>query len=837
MEQEWILCDLHTHSQYSKINKNGDKDKVREMSAAEFVNILHAKGIKLFSITDHNYFSKSYYDEIENYIRDAKLNMKVIAGVELDTYVTISNQKKDFIHICFYFQDTENRKNLENTINSLYIDEDGKELNPTFPEILEKLYDLNTKFIVIPHGDKDKRGIFNIVLKNNFSEKPEFYKYAMYKIYNAFDVRPNFYEKSIKHWAANFYKYSKSFNEYITDLTDEEIKLLESNLVSKIKNEGFILNEKEQEIFDYIMNYGSYFAYFSFSDWHNNSEYSPEVNNFIFGSLDYAFESFEMATLDPESRVQQSQDKFIEIPTTMLKEVKFKITGKEKRAVFSPGLNAIVGKRGSGKSLLLAVIKNLVDKDSDKGALKLYKKLKISDISAIDRGGISISLGGLNSVEFLTQNNINDIFENPEKAEAEISKNFKTISSLDKTKLYEIINIAKQIKPYNVNYKNVTNNLLSLKKLDTYSFRKYDFTYNNEIIKQFDNAIKSLKSAKISIEALHINGDEIQIEIDKIDGLKNNYGKLLELYNSLILSSNSKIDELNKMKTSNQTVNSTNRKAISDAKMILLNNLEIKLLLEKLNVAIDEFNIENPPVEVKRKGKYLFVTYYEIPDDINDKILEQLTKAINRSSTFKDIRKYVINSSDKRLNKSASSLAYYLENYINGDNFKCKNAFFEIQNTTVDYEKEIKNIKDLTKYVETKDLLDLTGASLGTKSVAYLDMLFDLEGNILVLDQPEDNIDNDYISNYLVPNIKKKKKIKQLIFVTHNPSVAVYGDAFNYIFVDNDKEISYTNYFIEKVDDKEKLIKILEGGKESFSNRNKKFGNILGAEEYGNSEE
>ena len=42
---------------------------------------------------------------------------------------------------------------------------------------------------------KDKRGIFNIVLKNNFSEKPEFYKYAMYKIYNAFDVKPNFYEK------------------------------------------------------------------------------------------------------------------------------------------------------------------------------------------------------------------------------------------------------------------------------------------------------------------------------------------------------------------------------------------------------------------------------------------------------------------------------------------------------------------------------------------------------------------------------------------------------------------------------------------------------------------
>lgn len=125
----------------------------------------------------------------------------------------------------------------------------------------------------------------------------------------------------------------------------------------------------------------------------------------------------------------------------------------------------------------------------------------------------------------------------------------------------------------------------------------------------------------------------------------------------------------------------------------MLNNLEIKLLLEKLNVAINEFNIENPPVEVKRKGKYLFVTYYEIPDDINDKILEQLTKAINRSSTFDDIRKYVINSSDKRLNKSASSLAFYLENYINGDNFKCKNAFLKFRILLLIMKRKSKTLK------------------------------------------------------------------------------------------------------------------------------------------------
>ena len=177
--------------------------------------------------------------------------------------------------------------------------------------------------------------------------------------------------------------------------------------------------------------------------------------------------------------------------------------------------------------------------------------------------------------------------------------------------------------------------------------------------------------------------------------------------------------------------------------------------------------------------------------------------------------------------------AHYLDEYISGDSLKEKHSFYEIANLDIEYETVIKTVNNLNYQVDKGNLINLTEASLGMKSVAYLDMLFNLDNNILVLDQPEDNIDNDYISNYLVPNIKDKKKHMQLIFVTHNPSVAVYGDAFNYIYVENDREISYKNYYIENVEDKEELMKILEGGKDSFSNRNKKFGNVLGAEEYG----
>ena len=52
------------------------------------------------------------------------------------------------------------------------------------------------------------------------------------------------------------------------------------------------------------------------------------------------------------------------------------------------------------------------------------------------------------------------------------------------------------------------------------------------------------------------------------------------------------------------------------------------------------------------------------------------------------------------------------------------------------------------------------------------------------------------------------------------------------VFVKADREKNKENK--QNKEDKENLINILEGGRSSFSNRNKKFGNILGDEEYEN---
>lgn len=837
MKQEWLLLDMHLHSEYSKINKPSESKRVKSMTPKEYVEILLDKKVKVFSITDHNYFSKSYYDEIEKYIKENDINMKLINGVELDVYVKLSDQTEDFIHVCMYFDDNVDRNMLESTINNLYKDDKGNEKRPYFNEILESLYDLKTKIIIIPHGDKE-RGMFKngLIDHLNIRDVPEFYKYAMYKIFNAFDVRLNFLDKSSEFWASSFCENTKRFNKLIEGKSPEKINEIKDHITLKIKNKEYVLSEEENAIYDYILKYGSYFAYFIFSDWHNAEEYNPQINNFIFGSMDTVFESFEMATLDPVSRIITSKDTEIQIPATILSKVNFSINEHKKQVLLSPGLNAIVGKRGSGKSLLLSVIRNLVDKEDPEGALIKYKKLKIDNISGKNRGGIDISPGGLSSVAFLTQDEIKEIFENPEKAQKTISSYFINIKDIDMSKIHDIIDVGSKIIPINKNYKNLTSNILALKKFNDYNYNIFKELNDTNIRVNFNNLIKELKITIANIKSLNLNADKVERELNNLYELQQYYLKIVGLYNKIIETTNEKINSINSKRTNNQI---TQRQNMTDIKNIMdeiNNNFEIQLNFEKLKVLLDNFSIENPPIEIFKKGKYLFVTYYEIPENIKDILIEKLTDSISRGNSIQDIKEYMLNNNNKKLKVSATSLVSELQKYINSNNvFQAKKEFYEIKNSSIDYKSILKTMKDLNEQVKQNNLVNLTEASPGMKSVAYLDMLFDLDETILILDQPEDNIDNDYISNYLVPNIKDKKKIKQLIFVTHNPSVAVYGDAFNYVFAENNEEITYKNFIIEKKEDKEKLIKILEGGRASFSNRNKKFGNVLGEEEYENS--
>ncbi len=105
-------------------------------------------------------------------------------------------------------------------------------------------------------------------------------------------------------------------------------------------------------------------------------------------------------------------------------------------------------------------------------------------------------------------------------------------------------------------------------------------------------------------------------------------------------------------------------------------------------------------------------------------------------------------------------------------------------------------------------------------------LLVDMEDIPLVIDQPEENLDNQTIYRILVKCIKKAKERRQVIMVTHNPNLAVVCDAEQIIFASCDKQESRFDYesgAIEEPSIKGRVVQILEGTEPAFKNRQSKY--------------
>lgn len=96
----------------------------------------------------------------------------------------------------------------------------------------------------------------------------------------------------------------------------------------------------------------------------------------------------------------------------------------------------------------------------------------------------------------------------------------------------------------------------------------------------------------------------------------------------------------------------------------------------------------------------------------------------------------------------------------------------------------------------------------------------------LIIDQPEDNLDNQSVYNRLVPCIIESKKNRQVIIVTHNPNIAVACDAEQIVYCEIDKsktEISYASGSIENLPIRKRVIDVLEGTEPAFDLRKSKY--------------
>ncbi|OQY08460.1 MAG: hypothetical protein B6I28_04730 [Fusobacteriia bacterium 4572_132] len=119
----------------------------------------------------------------------------------------------------------------------------------------------------------------------------------------------------------------------------------------------------------------------------------------------------------------------------------------------------------------------------------------------------------------------------------------------------------------------------------------------------------------------------------------------------------------------------------------------------------------------------------------------------------------------------------------------------------------------------------LKTASAGQKTSAILTYILSREKNPLILDQPEDDLDNELIYNLIVKSLKNSKNKRQIIVVTHNANIPVNGDSEYIVVLDsNSKEVK--KLAANSIDDEEivkSICNIMEGGKPAFDLRNKKY--------------
>ncbi len=106
-------------------------------------------------------------------------------------------------------------------------------------------------------------------------------------------------------------------------------------------------------------------------------------------------------------------------------------------------------------------------------------------------------------------------------------------------------------------------------------------------------------------------------------------------------------------------------------------------------------------------------------------------------------------------------------------------------------------------------------------------LLVDKDTIPLVIDQPEENLDNESVYRMLVPCIKKAKERRQVIIVTHNPNLAVVCDADQIIYCEMDKpggnRITYTTGSIENPAINRHIVDVLEGTRPAFDVRDAKY--------------
>ncbi len=305
-------------------------------------------------------------------------------------------------------------------------------------------------------------------------------------------------------------------------------------------------------------------------------------------------------------------------------------------------------------------------------------------------------------------------------------------------------------------------------------------------------------------------------------------------------------------------------KIIADLRQKLANlNTEIQETKQEIE-EIEKKNSQSSELNIKRFNLYINIIkmmtgmriflqkVIDEFEDGKDEILNNL-----KFLAFIDMRKkseYIQQIADKldnrvhsqdEINRSFVEVFESIENLMNSDNESMDNC--DNDNICISISQKIENkTKDLRlkRSITKSDYFNtvfqrffelgveisfnnksIDNLSMGERAIVLLKILLALDDKPLLIDQPEEHLDNRFIFNELVPAFRSAKKRRQIIIATHNANLVVNTDAEQIIIAEQSEgEIIYSCGAIEDLDVRQKITQLLEGGELAFKKREEKYG-------------
>lgn len=358
-----------------------------------------------------------------------------------------------------------------------------------------------------------------------------------------------------------------------------------------------------------------------------------------------------------------------------------------------------------------------------------------------------------------------------------------------------------------------------------------DNTDESNLTKQLEDINKNIETCEQKLEGPQKAYQAYLKQKEEYDNARNNIVGDADTPQSLTWYENEKKYVIEKL-SSDLNHKYENRRII--VRQIYKNKQDVETIYKTIKTRIDEKIQKNQ--DLLEEYEINIDSNLSLKNDFIDNILYFIKQNVKGSFKGKQdgeqvlqqiIKEYSIENEDEFISL-CDEIIYNLKHDITCDN----------EQRYID--EQIKDMQSFYNYLFSLDYVDYNyQLKLGDKVLSLLSpgekgalllifyLLLDMDNKPLILDQPEDNLDNNSVAKILVKFIKNAKKQRQIIMVTHNPNLAVVADAEQIIYVNIDKQNQYEftveSGSIENPEINKHIVDVLEGAMPAFRKRDDKY--------------